>query len=112
MRRNTLTRQLISGKEENIMANIIAEYRKKKLNDAKIVKTNLDNEIAEMDNEIAETSQHNEINEIAEIAEDPSNYNYNTIHTVQNTITTPQESHTSYSQLSVAPPLFLVERYK
>ena len=93
MRNKTYNQQAMSGEEENIIAKTIAEFRRKKLNDT----------------QIAETGQANEITNITEdppylniIAEDPSNSNYNTIYAVQNSITTPQESHTNNSQLSVA----------
>ena len=96
MRRKTHTHQAISVEEESIIAKSVAEFRRKKLKDTRI----------------AETSQANEIKttNINEIAEDPSNSNYNTINACHNLITTPQESNTNNSHLSVALLPSLAER--
>ena len=98
MRRKTHTQQAISGEEESRIAKLVAEFRRKNLNviaeTTQASTTNIEPNSNSTD--IEPNSNSNEINE------DPSNSNYNTIIAVPNPITTPQESNTNNSQLSVA----------
>ena len=87
-----MSTQTITEEEAGITEATIAAFRKEKQNNT--------NER----NDSNERNDPNATNDNIKIVEDPSNSNYNTTRTVPNSTTTPQESNTTYSQLSVALP--------